>query len=280
MTESASPTVVSDEEDWGDEDVVAPAQTKKPDALVPLPQTEPIDDDSQEEDFNDFEEDAAEGKGRSPNAEHIPVAIVEIGDDDSSSSVEELIGDGTVDGAINHGSASAARDDDEAAATPLYDEPENKDKASMERRQSQDDRVAERDEEQEGDEHSQVDGYSHGDHRQSNQQPDNQEELDNVSEDHEQSNHSDERCDDVVSNGDVGETRSEDHSDDERTSRHDDNDDEDHHGGGGDRDEDEQRCPTPDAHIDSDNDETDYGVAHADNANDEEEDEEAAVRSD
>lgn len=238
VTESSSPTVVSDEEDWEDDDVIQP-ETKKTEQLAPLPQTEPIDDDSQEDDFNDFEDDAASVELDKP-----PVAIVEIGDDSSSSSVEELPNAEATEVA-SQGSGQAP--EDEAAATPLYDEPENKDKTPAESSQSQDEPIAE-----DGD--VQGEGHNHTSDVDGEDQQDDNEAADYVSEDPEQNSHSNERCDDVISNVDADENRSN-QSNDDRTSRP---DEEDHNDNGVDREEDdveEARCPTPDAHIESDNEE-------------------------
>lgn len=271
VNESSSPTVVSDEENWEDDDVIQPT-AKKTETLAPLPQTEPIDDDSQEEDFNDFEDDAGSVELNKP------VAIVEIGDDSSSSSVEEL--------------TNTDRVEDEAAATPLYDEPETKDKTPIERSHSQDVRVVnERDVEDES--HSLMDdvgGNSHEEPAQSRpedeqDEQDEQEVADEVSEDHEdheQFNHSNKQYNnDVMSNGDGDETRSEGQSNDERTARP-------HANDGGDRDDEEEeeelRCPTPDAHIDySENEETDSNAqqteANVDDG-DRKDDDDDAIQSD
>lgn len=267
VTESSSPTVVSDEEDW-DDDV-----NQKPVKLAPLPQTEPIDDDSQEDDFNDFEDEAASVEMNKP------VAIVEIADDSSSSSVEEMPNTEAGDAASN-GSAGPADGDDEAAATPLYDEPENKDKTAA----VQDEPVAEEEGDAEGQNHTDdFDGDSRGD-----QQDGQEEQRDDVSEDQELHNHSNERSNDVVSNGgDMDETHSDDQSNDGRTSRRDNHENDD--GNFGEQEEDEEaRCPTPDAHIESGNEETEEpGAEEPHKADDEnegeeedEDDDEDAIQSD
>lgn len=274
-TESSSPTVVSDEENWDDEDVGSSSAADKKDGkvketLVPLPQTEPIDDDSQEDDFNDFEEDAADiltpatsADRRSSSVErNKPVAIVEIGDDSSSSvelstQVEE----------ITSNSSEPTRGDDDPCenATPLYDEPENKEKPD-DQMQSRTDDGGHRSEQD--DEEDQEDGRRHVDEVGEESRHEAPEE-DNQEDDHfdDQNSNQNQQSNDDVSNGDGGdvadvETSFNDRSDDEQASRPGDDEEVDE------VEEPEPHCPTPDAHIDSEDERPEFNAPQTADVND------------